>query len=73
VTSGDCYSPESGSTISSLYLPSQSNNFTASYFEGSILDNFDSSKITFTLLHDMFARVFYVIVVDRSNLLRRCG
>jgi len=71
VTSGDCYSPVSGSSISSLYLPNMINNFTASFSEGSILDNFDSSKVTFTLLHDMFERIPYVIVVDRSNLLRR--
>ena len=71
MTSGDCYSPRSGNDISSLYLPAQSGNFTAAYYEGDIRNNFASSYMIFTLLQPVAATAPYVIVIDRSNLLRR--
>ena len=72
MTSGDCYSPTSGNDISSLYLPAQSGNFTAAYYEGGVRNNFfASSYMIFTLLQPVAATAPYVIVIDRSNLLRR--
>lgn len=71
LTSGDCYAPVSGSDIASLYLPNQESNLTAVYYEGEPANNYAGSYMVFTLLEGISASRTYLIVVDRSNLLRR--
>lgn len=70
MTTGPCYSATDGSDITSLYIPT--GYFQGSYHEGSYLDNYATSSMSFVIGSGGIApSVTYTLYIDRSNQIRR--
>ena len=71
LTTGACYNASNGYDISTLYIPNN-DYFTVSYREGSYLDNFASSRLSFLLSEGpVFPNRVFTVVLDRTNKIRR--
>lgn len=72
LTTGACYNASDGYDISNLYVPN-TNFFTVSYSEGSYVDNYASSAMSFVLSGGggVYPNVYYSIILDRANKIRR--
>jgi hypothetical protein len=71
ITSGPCYNTSNGGDIEELYIPN-TENFIVSYHEGSYLDNYAGSYLSFLIIDNEIAPTrLYSVYIDRSNILRR--
>lgn len=71
MTSGPCYNASDGYDIDSLYIPN-TGDFQVSYHEGSYLDNYASSSMSFVIgSSGVDALTTYTVYIDRANKIRR--
>jgi len=71
MTTGVCYNATNGYDIPSVTVPN-TNKFTVSYFEGTYLDSFASSRFRFVITGtDLDQSKTYTVYIDRVNSIRR--
>lgn len=70
MTSGPCYEASDGQNLTSVFL-GETKGLTAKYFEGTYVNQYLNSYLIFTVTSYLSANTTHVIVVDRSNELRK--